>query len=132
MMKKLRMILTVLLVLVLTGCGAVKYEITGGFSKMTVKVHNVDDQAYGESQEFSTKGNITIEPELKKGSLQIEFAEVVNWASADEPDNYEVIAIAKTVTVTGNEKQEIEIPSGDYILQMTAIGNTDSTVIINH
>ena len=39
--------------------------------------------------------------------------------------------IYATVTVGPDDKEEIELPQGDYIYQLTAIGTTNGTVTID-
>lgn len=130
---KLFVIGAILMMLVLSACGKASYIISGGFGKIKIEVNDVEDGKYAESSPFSfSKGKtITVESGLDKGELQIEFAYVLNMASADEADDYVITDIAKTITVKPGDTVELTLDySQEYELLLTAIGNTNGTVNI--
>ena len=132
MRKRSLFISAILLLIFLAGCGKAKYVITSSSAKTTIEVKNVEDGTYAETSAISISGKKTvyIESQLDHGELKIEFGEAVNTASSDEPEDYTVVNIVETVNVTPGDKLEIHLDSAEYILQLTAVGNTDGKVII--
>ena len=70
---------------------------------------------------------------LKEGALQIEFFEVVNTATADESDDYEIISTIKTVTVNPGDQLDVSLDGykGDFMPGLTAIGKTSGELVIS-
>ena len=129
MKRYITIFMSILLMSVLfAGCGAAKYEMTGALNNMTVKVNDVEDGAYAESFVFGIgKKPLHIESELTKGKLQLEIASVINMADADDPADYQVVEIVETVTLSPGDVLDIELPKDDYMILVTAIGNTDGS-----
>ncbi len=135
MKKIVTAMFTVLLISILIcGCGKVfHYEISSTPSKTTVKVMNASDGDYGESDAILVYENriLNINSSLEEGKLQIDFAGAVNTAGPDETDDYIIGEVVETVTVGPGEKASVALEPGEYILQLTAIGNTKGTVTID-
>lgn len=133
-MKKIitKLIAVLFVALIITGCGKAHFEFSGGFGKYTFKVNDVDNDAYGESFAIGINDGkkFVIDSALTKGQLKIDFAEVVNFATGDEPDDYEVVGIVDTITIGPGEKKEVSVPGAEYFLQLTAIGNTDGELTV--
>ena len=122
-----------LISLLICGCGKVfHYEITSSPSKTTVKVMNASDGTYGESDAILVYENriLKVDSSLNKGKLQIDFAGAVNTAGPDESDDYIITGVVETVTVGPGEQATVTLEPGEYILQLTAIGDTEGTVTI--
>ena len=131
-MKKTRSILmrVLLAVLLLTGCGAIKFDTTTVFGKTTIKVNNAEDGATGESGAIIINKNQTmkIESALDSGSLEIAFCDAVDVSIDDEDETYEAGEIITTVTIGPDETVEVPLSAGIYIMQYTAVGTTNGTI----
>ena len=134
-MKKFRIgfVFIALMMLLLSGCGVGNFEISGSSSKTTIKVNNAEDDAYGETYAIEVGKNrtVVINSELDKGELKIDFAEAVNFAMSDEPDDWQTFDVVKSVSVGPGDSEEFTVPEGYYILQLTTIGQTNGKVIVN-
>ncbi len=132
-MKKGYVLIAVLLAaaLLLTGCKA-SFVISGTGTKSTIDVKNAENDAYGESSVMSVgNGRVAVvESALDKGKLQIDFVEVAVFHHDDEPDETMTLDTVASVTVGPGEKTEVEIPSGDYVLQVTTVGQTNGKVTV--
>ena len=132
MIKRIFIALTLITSLFLVGCGAASYSISGGPDKVTIKV-NAENDKYGESfvMDISKNETIHIDSQLEKGSLKIEFFEVINTADADETDEYEIIDTIKTISVYPGDQIDLSLEySGDFMPALTAVGQTVGTVIL--
>lgn len=133
-MKRINaLILAILAVLLLSSCGAVKFDITSSSSKAKISIKDVEDGTYAEISTMSVSNGKTvhIESSLSKGKLKIEFCEAILVSSADETDEYVAGAIVKTVEVGPGENLDVTLDSGRYVLQLTTVGQTEGTVQIN-
>ena len=133
-MKKIKAILVMTLtILLLSGCGAVKFNITSSSKKANIKISDVEDGTYAEISTMTVSGGKTvhIESSLNKGKLKIEFAEAIEVSSADEEDEFVAGNIVETVEVGPGENIELSIDPGRYVVQLTTVGQTEGTVEIN-
>ena len=134
-MKKIKniLVLAVLSVLLLSGCSGAKFDITSSSDSAKIKVNDVEDGTYAEISTISVPGGkkVHIASSLSKGKLKIEFCEAVDISSAGESEEYVAGNIMKTVEVGPGEELDVSLDPARYLLQVTAIGQTDGTVQIN-
>lgn len=134
-MKKTARVLALLLaaVLLMTGCSAT-FTITGSGSKNTIKVQKAPDGTIAETNNFSIKSGRTtvITSSLDKGKLRIDFVEVTIFHQDKGPDEVMYGSVVESVTVGPGETLELNIAPGDYVIQMTAVGETNGTVVVDH
>lgn len=132
-MKRLLIVLMTALVLLLNGCSGFSFEMTRVGDDTTIEA-KADDGKYAETDYFTVGKNeeVIISSELNKGKLQIDFAEAFVFISTDSSPN-EVTAgeVIKSVTVSGQDSVVVDLPEGDYLMQITAIGRTEGIVKIN-
>ena len=129
-MKKL--ILLCLVAVTLCGCNSYKFSMTSSNSKTTVKVNHVEDGDTADSSAFEVGKNrvVNIESSLTQGELQIAFVSAINVASIDDDDNWIKLDTVKTVTVGPEDQLSFPLDRGDYIMEFTAVGETDGSVVI--
>ena len=134
MKKSVLFFLSVLICsLIFCGCDKVfNYDITTVLDKTTIKVLDAGDNAYGESSPIEVGKNrvLQIESALEKGKLKIDFAEVTAVGSSDTSDDYIVGDVVESITLSPQDKIELSLEPGDYLLQMTTIGETKGTITI--
>ena len=134
-MKKFSIVLSIVLLLamLLAACGTSTFTTTSLGEDTKIKVENADDGATSESLYVSIGKNriATIESALDKGQLQIDITEAIVFKNEDDSEDVMLGDIYATVTVGPDDKEEIELPQGDYIYQLTAIGTTNGTVTID-
>ena len=134
-MKKISIVLSVVLILamLLAACGTSTFTTTSLGEDTKIEVENADDGATSESLYVSIGKNriATIESALDKGQLQIDITEAIVFKNEDDSEDVMLGDIYATVTVGPDDKEEIELPQGDYIYQLTAIGTTNGTVTID-
>ena len=125
-------VLTLVLAVLLAGCGAFSLSFTTLGGNTTIEVNDVEDGTAGESNWFSvSKGKtVVIESSLEKGKLKIDFAEATVFHHADEPEDVIVGDVAASVTVGAGEREELSVEPGDYVLQVTAVGKTNGKVAV--
>ena len=130
--RKITLIVLMVVMMLFTGCGGFKYSFTMVGDNTKIEV-NAKDGDYAESSYFSVGRNsqITVEPQLDKGSMKIEFAEATVFMTDSDSSNDVIIGnVVTTVTVKDKEKAVVTLPEGDYVLLVTAIGSTKGTVEI--
>ena len=117
----------------LAACGTSTFTTTSLGEDTKIEVENADDGATSESLYVSIGKNriATIESALDKGQLQIDITEAIVFKNEDDSEDVMLGDIYATVTVGPDDKEEIELPQGDYIYQLTAIGTTNGTVTID-
>ena len=132
-MKKL-LIITLLTLFVLTGCGRSKYVVSSGSDRTTIEVNDVDDNTAVESSSITLNSNkiVNIDSQLDKGQLKIDFCSAINTADADEMENYVVTDIVKTIVLNPGDNVQFELAADTYILQIVSVGNTNGKVIITY
>ena len=134
-MKKFSIVLSVVLLLamLLAACGTSTFTTTSLGEDTKIEVTDADDGATSESLYVSIGKNriATIESALGKGQLQIDITEAIVFKNEDDSEDVMLGDIYATVTVGPDDKEEIELPQGDYIYQLTAIGTTNGTVTID-
>jgi len=134
-MKKFSIVLSVVLLLamLLAACGTSTFTTTSLGEDTKIEVENADDGATAESLYVSIGKNriATIESALDKGQLQIDITEAIVFKNEDDSEDVMLGDIFATVTVGPDDTEEIELPQGDYIYQLTAIGTTNGTVTID-
>ena len=131
--KRFVCIILTLSVLLLAGCEGATFSITGVGNKTTVEVNNAEDGDLSETQHFSVgkNRNAKIDSSLDKGMLQIDFVEVTVYSHNDSSEDVIPGDIVLSVKVGPDESQDLPLDAGDYILQLTAIGDTNGTVVID-
>ena len=136
-MKKLNKIIfsvtLILMMFLFVGCSGAKYSISGGPTKTTIEV-SADDGNYGEAFVMDINKNkiVKIDSQLEKGELQIDFAEVINTATGDEPDDYEIVNTIKTINIKPGDQVEVDLDfAGEFMPTLTAVGETSGTVVIS-
>ena len=131
-MKKRIAVIAILLVMamILTACKG--FTISGTNSKLTIKMDGVKDEAFAESQDFSVGKDkaASVTSSLDKGKLKIDFVEVVITKDDKGNEQTDYFDTKATVTVGPGETQKVEIPNGDYVMQLTAVGETNGTVVV--
>ena len=134
-MKKLSIVLSVglILAMLLAACGTSTFTTSSVGEDTKIEVTDADDGATSESLYVSIGKNriATIESALDKGQLQIDITEAIVFKNEDDSEDVMLGDIYATVTVGPDDKEEIELPQGDYIYQLTAIGTTNGTVTID-
>ena len=134
-MKKLSAVLSIVLLfaVLLAACGTSTFTTTSLGEDTKIEVTDADDGATSESLYVSIGKNriATIESALDKGQLQIDITEAIVFKNEDDSEDVMLGDIYATVTVGPDDKEEIELPQGDYIYQLTAIGTTNGTVTID-
>ena len=134
-MKKISIVLSVVLILamLLAACGTSTFTTSSVGEDTKIEVTDADDGATSESLYVSIGKNriATIESALDKGQLQIDITEAIVFKNEDDSEDVMLGDIYATVTVGPDDKEEIELPQGDYIYQLTAIGTTNGTVTID-
>ena len=134
-MKKLSIVLSVVLILsmLLAACGTSTFTTSSVGEDTKIEVTDADDGATSESLYITIGKNriATIESALEKGKLQIDITEAIVFKNEDDSEDVMLGDIYATVTVGPDDKEEIELPAGDYIYQLTAIGTTNGTVTID-
>ncbi|MBQ6333816.1 MAG: hypothetical protein IJI46_01935 [Erysipelotrichaceae bacterium] len=126
-------ILALLSVLLLSGCGGAKMDITSSSSKAKIKINDAEDGTYAEISTMSVNKNKTvhIESSLNKGKLKIEFAEAIKTSGSGESDEYVGGAVLETAEVGPGDSLDLSLANGDYVVQLTCVGQSDGTVEIN-
>ena len=134
-MKKISIVLSVVLILamLLAACGTSTFTTSSVGEDTKIEVTDADDGATSESLYVTIGKNriATIESALDKGQLQIDITEAIVFKNEDDSEDVMLGDIYATVTVGPDDKEEIELPQGDYIYQLTAIGTTNGTVTID-
>ncbi|MBQ6539955.1 MAG: hypothetical protein IJL71_02905 [Oscillospiraceae bacterium] len=132
-MKKARFMCLIVLAaaLLLTGCSGFTMSVTTSGSKTTIKVNNAADGDSMETNPSSVgKGRVcVVESSLDKGELRIDFAEAHVFSYED--DDYTVGDVVKSVTVGPGDREEFDLEKGDYVLQITSVGDTNGKVTVN-
>lgn len=130
-MKKYICLLLLALGLLLTGCGKASFDITQFGDNISIKA-NAQDGKTAETSYFTVGKNevVTVSSSLTGGKLQIEFVETFISYHSDSPDEVVPVRTVKTITVTPDYSTTVELDSGDYVLWLTAIGQTTGTVTV--
>ncbi|MBQ9036557.1 MAG: hypothetical protein IJ115_03800 [Erysipelotrichaceae bacterium] len=131
-MKKV-ITLLIAMMLLLTGCKGFSYTFSGSSNNVTIEA-TADDGKYGESSYFTLDSDekIVITTDLKKGELQLEFAEATVFIDTDSSsDDVTIGKVVHTVKVSGNDTEAFELPAGDYVILVTASGRTEGKVLVD-
>jgi len=125
-------LLTLITALLLTGCSGPTFALTGAGSNTYIQVNNASDGDAMESQPFSVgKGRVAVvESSLDQGKLRIDFTEVTIFRHENEPDEQIVGDVVASVVVGPGDKTEVALERGDYVLQITAVGDTGGKVAV--
>ena len=126
-------VLALVIALLLAGCDGVNFTITGTGSNTKIEAHDADDGATAETGPISVGKNrlAVVESALEKGKLRIDFARADVFPNGDGPADVIVGDVAESVTVGPNDKVRVALDRGDYVLQITAVGNTAGEVTVN-
>ena len=131
-MKRFRFIICILLLaaLLLTACGGAVFSATSTGQKSTVKANGAQDGDFIELEYTSVGKNrmAVIDSSLDKGQLLIEFVEVTVFAHTDQPADVIQGDVAVSITVEGDDSEQIDLPKGDYVMRFTAVGETNGEV----
>lgn len=116
----------------LMACSGGSYSFTQAGDKLTISATATDgaEQEY-EAIEVGKDCTVNIASALEKGELEIEFVEAVNTKTdEDEDDNYALFDTAATVTVGPESTEAVQLPEGEYVLEVEAKGETKGDVVI--
>ena len=136
-MKKARAafiaVLAMATVMLLVGCEGVKLTLTSVGSKTTIEAKDAPDGTYGEAGPFSVgKGkSAAVESSLDKGELKIDFMEVAVFHNDEGPDDVMDLDVVASVTVGAGDKRDIPLDKGDYLLQITTVGETNGKATVD-
>lgn len=127
-------VLLLALALLLSGCGVHTFAITSVGDNTTIKLDGIEDGATNEGGRlFSVRNGsvILVDSALEKGALRVDFAEaIVIYDAEDESEDYGAGAVAASVTVGAGDRKEVALAKGDYVMQLTAVGETSGTVTV--
>ncbi len=131
MMKRTGILFTVMMVMVslISACSSARFTFSGTGTAVRIEV-NAPDGSYAESFDFSVGKNryLVITPDLSEGELQIEFAEAIIITDPDSASQVSPGEVKRIVNVSGTEEITLTLPRNDYVMLVTAIGDTKGTV----
>ena len=133
MKKRTAILLITLMMVLLSGCSGASYVFSGSETRVKITA-TADDEKYGESSVFSVGKDreIVVSTDLSKGSLKMEFAEAFVFPETeDTPEDVVIGDVVHTITVTSDDSVTFELPQGDYIILVTAVGRTEGKVEVN-
>ena len=122
-----------LIAALLYGCGGITFSITSAGNKTAVKINKAPDGKTAESGPITVGRNmaVTVDSSLDKGKVQIDFVQVINIAKPEETADYVPTGVVITVTVSADDHKVINLDEGEYLLDYTAIGETNGTLNID-
>lgn len=124
-----------ILSLLLAGCSGLSFSLsfTTSGNHTTIEVNNAADGTTGESSPITVgKGQtVVVESALDKGEVRIDFAEAIVHYYSDEPDVVYTGDVITSVTIGDENRQEIALDPGEYILQVTTIGETNGKITVD-
>ena len=126
-MKHIKVAICLLLTAaLLVGCSGAAFSMTTTGQKSKVKANEAEDGTFIETEYTSVGKNriAVIEANLEKGQLQIDFVEVTVFAHENQPADVIEGDVAVSVTVGSDDKEQIDLPRGDYVIRITAVGTT--------
>ncbi len=133
-MKKLKIAIPLILIVgsLLVGCVDTVFTISSIGNQSTIEANNAEDGSTAESGSFSVgKGKTAcVESSLEKGQLKIDFAQATVFREQDS-EWVTVGDVVASETVGPGDSREFPLPQGDYVLQITAIGNTNGKVSVS-
>ena len=126
-MKHIKAAVCILMIIaLLVGCSGAAFSMTTTGQKSKVKANEAEDGTFIETEYTSVGKNriAVIEANLEKGQLQIDFVEVTVFAHENQPADVIEGDVAVSVTVGSDDKEQIDLPRGDYVIRITAVGTT--------
>ena len=126
-MKHIKAAVCILMIIaLLVGCSGAAFSMTTTGQKSKVKANEAEDGTFIETEYTSVGKNriAVIEADLEKGRLQIDFVEVTVFAHENQPADVIQGDIAVSVTVGSDDQEQIDLPKGDYVIRITAVGTT--------
>ena len=125
-MKHVKLAVCVVMIALLAACSGAAFSMTTTGQKSTLKANEAEDGTFIETEYTSVGKNriAVIEADLEKGQLQIDFVEVTVFAHTDQPADVIQGDIAVSVTVGSDDKEQVDLPKGDYVIRITAVGTT--------
>ena len=126
-MKRIKAAVCILMIIaLLVGCSGATFSMTTTGQKSKVKANEAEDGTFIETEYTSVGKNriAVIEANLEKGQLQIDFVEVTVFAHENQPADVIEGDVAVSVTVGSDDKEQIDLPRGDYVIRITAVGTT--------
>ena len=126
-MKHIKVAVCILLTIaLLAACSGAAFSMTTTGQKSTLKANEAEDGTFIETEYTSVGKNriAVIEANLEKGQLQIDFVEVTVFAHENQPADVIEGDVAVSVTVGSDDQEQIDLPKGDYVIRITAVGTT--------
>ena len=126
-MKHIKAAVCILMIIaLLVGCSGAAFSMTTTGQKSKVKANEAEDGTFIETEYTSVGKNriAVIEANLEKGQLQIDFVEVTVFAHENQPADVIEGDVAVSVTGGSDDKEQIDLPRGDYVIRITAVGTT--------
>ena len=123
--------LVTVMVFALAGCSESAFSFTQVGDKLTIEAKDAADAHEAEYEAIEVGDNcvVNITSALDKGELKIEFYEAINTKTdEEEDDNYVLGDVAATVNVGPDSVESVPLPYGDYVLEITAVGETNGKV----
>lgn len=116
----------------LAGCEGATFSFTQMGNNITIEVNSAKEGNTAESSSFTVgKGRAAIvESTLDSGELRIDFAQATVFTHPDEPDKCIVGDVAASVIVGAGDRETVALEPGDYVLQVTAKGDTNGKITV--
>ena len=120
-----------------TACEGSSFIYTSVGTKTTLEIKDASDGSASEMEPVNIGKNrkITIESQLEKGSVKIDFAEATIFRDADPdstiPDDVIVGDVIESITIAPGDQTEVKLAPGDYVPQVTAVGDTAGKILMN-
>ena len=134
LMKRVFAVALVLaMVFALCACGGAKFSVTQTPKKMTIKINEAKQDDFIETSMFEVGKNYEteIDAELESGEVLIEFCECIYMSSAEDDDSkYLPGDVIYSVTVSGDDDQDLDVAPEQYVIRVTAQSDTTGTVVI--
>ncbi len=122
-----------LIALLLSGCRGAAFTIINGGNRSTIEASDAPDGATAESGVLTVgKGKtVVVSSTLDRGELKIDFAEASVFGHEDAEDDVIAGDVIVSVTLGGGDSSSFSLEKGEYVMQITAIGNTNGKVTVN-
>lgn len=127
-------LLVLIMALLLAGCGGIHFSLTltETMNSCTIEADNAKDGDTIESNAFSAGpgASAVMESSLEKGQLQIDVAEASVIANEEGPSDVIPGMVVETVTLGAGDTASVSLEGGDYVFQITVIGETSGKAVI--
>lgn len=121
--------------ILLAGCSVSSFSTSSINNKVTIEMNGVKDGDVSETGPITVEDgqSISVDVKITKGTIKIDFLDAATAVRKNDSDSVSTGKVISSLTMpmSGTNSYAVTIGKGEYLLQVSAVGETSGTATVN-